>query len=56
MRPCRSLVLGNEKMLQKSDQVWGDPVVNQSAPARAMSYVEQLDRIVTAAQKEWLAP
>jgi trimethylamine--corrinoid protein Co-methyltransferase len=48
--PC-----GDEKILQQADQTWRQLVASQSAPNLDAAARRELDRIVTAAQKELLA-
>jgi trimethylamine--corrinoid protein Co-methyltransferase len=48
--PC-----GDEQILQQADQTWRQLVASQSAPTLDAATRRELDRIVTAAQKELLA-
>ena len=48
--PC-----GDEKMLQQADQTWRQLVASQPAPTLDSAMRRELDRIVSAAQRELLA-
>ncbi len=48
--PC-----GDETMLQQADQTWRQLVANQPAPPHDPAMLRELDRIVSAAQRELLA-
>ncbi len=49
--PC-----GDERILKQADETWRQLVTNQPAPTLDSAMKRELDRIVTAARKELLAP
>ncbi|MCU0917864.1 MAG: trimethylamine methyltransferase family protein [Planctomycetes bacterium] len=49
--PC-----GDERILRQADQAWRQLVANQPAPTLDRAFRRELDRIVTAAKTELLAP